>query len=520
MRGRAASQHMSTSTVRTAELPQDAAGAARWAALASFGAAVISLAVYLFTLAPTITWKHQGADSGDLATAAFTLGIPHPPGYPLFTLLASPFAHLPWLEAAAGVGVLAALAGALAVFVLARVGAELLTPLRQYPVVTVVPLLAALGFAFAPALWSQATIAEIYTLNLLLVAALLWAMVTTHPRRIQVAALALGLGMAHHFSILFILPGSWLMLRPARRDWRAVLLVAAPLLLYAYLPLRALAHPPVNWGNPGTPEGFLWEVTAAPYRSYFLAESLGDILSRVQFTARLLFDQFTPLGVAVSLWGLVRLASDRPRLAAALGLTAVLYVVYALLYVTRDSFVYLLPVFAICALWLIYGAGDLISHISRPPARWALAGALALLPVYNLIANYAAMDLSADREAYSFAQDVVDHAPADAVIFAEGDDSLFALTYFRYVIARRTSRAVVVSQAMLNFDWYYQEIRYAAPGLALAADLGPAAGQRTEGLIRAGLATGRPVCFTPSSDPPAGFAYEVRGTLHCAAEAK
>ena len=55
--------------------------------LASLAAFALPLLVYLLTLPPGITWAHHGADAGDLITAACTLGVPHPSGYPAYTLL-------------------------------------------------------------------------------------------------------------------------------------------------------------------------------------------------------------------------------------------------------------------------------------------------------------------------------------------------------------------------------------------------------------------------------------------------
>ena len=52
---------------------------------------IISLSLYILTLAPTVTFE----DSGELIAAAYNLGIPHQPGYPLFTLLGRVFSMLP-----------------------------------------------------------------------------------------------------------------------------------------------------------------------------------------------------------------------------------------------------------------------------------------------------------------------------------------------------------------------------------------------------------------------------------------
>ena len=94
--------------------------------LAAFVASVIAFVVYVLTLAPSVTWQHNGADSGDLVAAAFTFGVPHPPGYPLFTLISSVFAHIPGVEPARGVGYFVALCAAATIYVLSRAGAALL----------------------------------------------------------------------------------------------------------------------------------------------------------------------------------------------------------------------------------------------------------------------------------------------------------------------------------------------------------------------------------------------------------
>ncbi len=51
--------------------------------------AISLIAVYLFTMAPGLTWANSGADGGDLITAAATGGVAHPTGYPTFLLIAA-----------------------------------------------------------------------------------------------------------------------------------------------------------------------------------------------------------------------------------------------------------------------------------------------------------------------------------------------------------------------------------------------------------------------------------------------
>ncbi|MCK4831823.1 MAG: DUF2723 domain-containing protein, partial [Anaerolineales bacterium] len=56
---------------------------------------LVVLIVYLSTLAPTITWEHHGTDGGDLIAASQVLGVPHPPGYPLYVVVGHLLSRLP-----------------------------------------------------------------------------------------------------------------------------------------------------------------------------------------------------------------------------------------------------------------------------------------------------------------------------------------------------------------------------------------------------------------------------------------
>ncbi len=145
---------------------------------------VSSLAVYAATLAPTVTL----VDSGELIVAAQTLGIAHPPGFPLYVLLAHVATLLPIGNVAVRVNFASAVFAALAIAVLSVLGAEILlgiepprrgqphlrplqtrlSPTPAWPLVWLPVLVPAMLMAFARTLWSYATVAEVYTLNTLL----------------------------------------------------------------------------------------------------------------------------------------------------------------------------------------------------------------------------------------------------------------------------------------------------------------------------------------------------------------
>ncbi len=143
------------------------------ALLAGSGAAI----VYFLGSAPGVLF----GDGGELQFAAWTAGLPHPTGYPLYMTLGWAWSHL--LDAAAlapparAMTLLSVLFGGLAVgltYLLARALIDLGLPQASPVLQRLAALLAALTFAFTPTFWSQAVVTEVYTLHAAFVALILW----------------------------------------------------------------------------------------------------------------------------------------------------------------------------------------------------------------------------------------------------------------------------------------------------------------------------------------------------------
>ena len=187
---------------------------------------LVTLAVYVHTLAPTVTLE----DSGELAVASDYLGVPHPPGYPIWTLITWFFQWIfHWVtynghpNPAWSVGLASAVAGAgacgLLALLISRSGADLL---RSVPALTerigfrvenglclVAGISGGLLLAFSPVLWSQSVIVEVYSLNALFQMAVLlliymWMCRPKNDVLLFVAAFLFGLGLTNHQTLLFL----------------------------------------------------------------------------------------------------------------------------------------------------------------------------------------------------------------------------------------------------------------------------------------------------------------------------
>jgi hypothetical protein len=454
-------------------------GAKRWILFSLAG--LIPFLIYLQTLAPSITWRNEGDDSGDLAAAVAVGGVPHPPGYPTYLLLGRAFKLLPFGDTAYRLNLLSATCAALTIAVLGLIILKTLsrTGLRGEDgrLAYICALSASLTLAFSALFWSQAVITEVYTLNAFFAALLLYGALHLQPANerwlVPVLAGLLGLSLGNHLSILCLVP----LFLGIKISWSWPRLITAGLAfviglsVYLILPLRAATWPPINWGAVTTWPNFFWLVTAEPYRSLPFTLPWSFIPVRVGVELRLLAETFMGWGILVGLVGLRELFKRDRLLAMTSLLVFCLISVYAIGYNTTDSYIYLLPACLILAWWLGYGLYNLLDSLPGLSSRWFSMGIVMLLPFLSLWLNFAGQDLSQDYVAYDYARRSLGRVPAEAIILVDADPETFALWYGRYGLGLRPDVAVVNSN-LLAYPWYHQLLHRTHPPLLLTDQAG------------------------------------------------
>ncbi|MCO6399690.1 MAG: DUF2723 domain-containing protein [Verrucomicrobia bacterium] len=383
---------------------------------------LISFGVYFYTNAPTVTLE----DSGELAVGSDYLGVPHPPGYPIWTLVTWFFQWIfhwvryygqpdgnvtlvlrslhdvfvgegfqghpnPAWSVGLCSGFFSALAAALLAQLISRSGADILRGLGKSVeklsksavrgIGGVAGIVGGLLFAFSPVLWSQATIVEVYGLNAFFMSLTMllmyrWMCRPHEDKTLYITAFVFGLGLTNHQALLFMAPGLltaialrdrelfrdclagslWLIAavvfalayrmgvvtqpqsiqqkqmlmivgaiflaapiavffieRRLMTEWKrvAILAIAAGLGLsfYAYLPFASEQNPPMNWGYPRTPEGFVHAVSRGQYEKIDPSANFRDAIARPAYFAKMLEDVIVdPIGyvsvVAQFSWGI------------------------------------------------------------------------------------------------------------------------------------------------------------------------------------------------------------------------
>lgn len=133
--------------------------------------------LYLFTLTPSLS----AGDNGELTTAAYFLGVGHAPGYPFYTLMSKLFTYIPFGNIAWRTNLFSGTCGAIAMIFFYLIMVKVLGQNRIErgfsPVVHIPALLASVAFAISDNMWAQATMAEVYSLNILQIASMLLILV-------------------------------------------------------------------------------------------------------------------------------------------------------------------------------------------------------------------------------------------------------------------------------------------------------------------------------------------------------
>ena len=427
---------------------------------AVFLTAALAFAVYLLTVAPDVTWAHEGSDAGDLITAAVTLGVPHPPGYPTYTLLGKLFSLLPVATVAFRFNLFSAISAALAAGVAAAATGHWLreSTATQNAATVLIPIAAGLTLAFMPLTWSQALIAEVYALNLLFVALVVWSLLSSRPP--WLTGLLFGLSITTHLTSLLLAPLvlAW---TPPRRWSQISVGFLAGLLPFLVLPLLALGESPVVWGRPETLGGWWWLVTGQLYGGNVLALPRAEWGQRLLLWSRELFAQFAWIGLPLVAVAISETWPERQRRLAPLLLSAGLYLVYAFGYRNDDAFVYLLP----ALLLLVLPLANIMLRSS-----WLAF----LLPMLLLMLNFQRVGLRDDFvagrfEARAAAEAVLAEAPPDALLLTDGDRTTFTLWYMHFVEAQRPD-LIVADVNLFAFDWYRTRLsrHYHEPDLRAA----------------------------------------------------
>jgi len=506
---------------------------------------LIALLLYFCTLAPTVTLT----DSGELILVAHGLGVAHPPGFPLWVLLAHLASLVPLGNVALRINFSSALFAALASAMLALVVAELMitasylatskrkkrgtqhgkkgeNPPSDSLVIFAPALGAGLLMVFSRTLWSYATIAEVYSLNALLILIVFFLMlrwrrrivadqgdsgtaVTQHDRLLYTAALVFGLALGvHHVTVGLTLPALAVIVsktqglrffKSRRLVYAALISIAALVAVYAYLPFAASRSQVINWGNPRSLQEIWWHITGRQYRVFL---SFSPSMMGTQFVefCRMLLREFGPAWLPLSLvlaFAGLRSAFRQDRTSFwFLFFIVMADLAYALSYeIAEDKDAYYLPAFISVAIAAGFGIRWLIQlNASKAMALqktyWIAGMAVVLTSATAFAANWPFNNRRHYFIAHDYAENLFSTIEPNGLLLTQ-DWQVAAPLFYEQEVEQRRTDVKVVDINLLRRSWYFDYLKHAHPGLversrdkidAYVEDLDPGAFARSQPL--------------------------------------
>lgn len=338
----------------------------------SFVAATIVATIAFWAYSRTLLPGVDLGDTGGFQAAVLWPGVSARQAYPLYYALARPFVRLTAPDnPARGLNLFSALCAALAVgtltFVCARVSRSILAGIA-----------AGLLFAFSYTWWTQAVIAEVYSLHLALVGVCLVALLAWSGRpsttRLAIVFAVYALGFGNHLSmILLLVPFAAFVLMTSARPHQLFRpgVVALAAAIAAAGALQYLPNLLAIWRSVDAPErwidrvaAFWFDVTKADWRESMVlgvsADQAGDRAATFWFDAR---QQFGVIGLLLAAIGLVQLWRIARPWAMLVASAYVINALFALTYNVGDAYVFFLPGHFFTA----FLAGVAIARAHGPP---------------------------------------------------------------------------------------------------------------------------------------------------------
>lgn len=406
-----------------------------------------SLMLYATTLIPSVL----SADNGEFQLVAWKLGVAHPPGYPLYTLVGFLFSRF-FASPAFALNLLSAILASITLVLVSRT-------VRAATGSTLGGLAAVVVLGTSTTFWAQATTANIRMPTALFTAWCAYALVshqqvlrsTSHPvdsrssllpfspsdRHLVTFALVFSLGIGHHLSLLF--PGIFFVIylilvdpslpKQPRRWIKPGIVLVVGLLVLLYLPIRGATGGTLADGESTTylvqPDKFLDHVLTRGFEGdffYFITTRPDQLGDRIALLPTLFNFQFNAGTLILGAIGVVLLAWRNWRLLVLLlgGITVHTFI--TLTYRAPQTVEYMMPAYVLFAILIGCGIGGAPASVGgRPvPAFRYVPAALALLSgaIRGLdnLPSYVWLSQHEDTRAYAAA--LLDDAPPGAVILS------------------------------------------------------------------------------------------------------
>lgn len=451
---------------------------------------LIPFIVYIKTLAPTVSF----IDTGELATVCIKLGIAHPTGYPLFTIVGHLFSLLPFGEEIYRLSFMCAVVSSLALVIFFNLMVFLFTEFNieqgskdkksnlfngDFNILTVylISLAGTLTLAFSYTYWNIANSIEVYSFHQFFLISIIYFIlkaandVGKKDSRSEIYwlmfAFLLGLSTSNHLSTIFLSLGClylyFALYRFNEVSFKRIAIMAIPFIIaftaYIYFPVRA-DNPVISWGYPANLDNFIRHFTGKQF-SVWLFSSTEVTSKQFSYFVSSYPKEYYYIPFVFAIFGAVNVFKNQRKLFYFTFLLFAFNVLYAINYDIHDIDSYFILAYIVSVIWIVFGISFFIQKYKKIYFQLAIASLLvALIP---LSANYSGNDESKNFYVKDYTENVFKSAKQNSLIISTQWDFFVASAfYFQFVKGERPDIAII-DKELLRRVWYLRHVQIHYP---------------------------------------------------------
>ena len=452
-------------------------------------------AVYLTTLAKSTV----SLDNGELAATSYLLGIPHPTGYPLFTIIGFLFSHIPLsMRVIHQLNLLSTIYASIGVFFTIKliriIVNELenslstekfqLNKLSEFSI-TLISIIGGLVFAFSKTFWFQSTNYEVYTLNIALMSATIFYSIRAYLKeRVNqdeinflrnkwlVVFILFGLILSHHLlGVFVIIPIMYLYFKNFQRTriitFLKFILISGliAILFYSYIPIRSSMNSLVGFGRPANILETIDHITGKIYRPMMMSSDASAIYNLITFVSSLSihFDKYDfdnsefNLMILLIVPGLFFAFVYRQKIFNLFLILLAIYLIVPLFYAILDIDAYFLPAYYIIVIFISTGIYFLMKVISRDLYKKIFVVFLILLVSVQFYFNYNRVDQSEVYLEEDYFNSIVKHIEDNSVLI-NFSSWLHSLSMYYQLVEKVKPNVVFITYPVAGERWYAEQV--------------------------------------------------------------
>ncbi len=472
---------------------------------------LIAFVFYMLTIAPSVI----EIDTGELAAVQCALGIAHPTGYPLYTMLGYLFSLLPLpFSKIFQMNLLAALYCAAAIaafsftvkfildnlnsFQFRKVKKEKSKKKKQSDKPKVVSLqttfvlsdsikiiaavFSGLFLALSTTFWFQSTSVEVYSLHLLLITIVIFVLIKAFlfsdlEKSISkywiVFAVTLALGFSNHMTTLLIIPGvAYLYFVKNGFNTKSIkqiifmLIIFFPILIlfYSYLPIRASQNPSMNWGNPTDWEHIIRHISGQQYQVW-LFSSTEAAAKQFNYFIGNLPKEFS-LTLIIVVVGLIVSFIKAIKFFIFNIIVFLSTVLYSINYDINDIDSYFLLAYISLAFFSVFGIVQIINFTAKNKIKIIIPVSILILFLgLQFYSNYDQVNQRNNFIYEDYTKTLINSLPKNSIVFSYQWDYFISAAYYFQLVENFRKDVTVIDKELLRRSWYYNQLETNHPNL-------------------------------------------------------